>query len=72
MKKLPCYCMILFALLKSAQYLKYWRFPENRFLWTLFPDTVLWTIGYFALCLCAVGLMNVRMIRKTKIKRTST
>ena len=38
-----------------------------HFIWTLFPDTVLWTIGYFAICLCAVGLMNVRMIRKTKI-----
>lgn len=35
MKKLPCYCMILFALLKSAQYLKYWRFPENRSLYSV-------------------------------------
>lgn len=38
-----------------------------RITWTLYPDTVLWTIGYFAVCLCAVGLTNVRTIRKTKI-----
>ena len=37
-----------------------------HFVWTLFPDTVLWTIGYLR-SVFAVGLMNVRMIRKTKI-----
>lgn len=35
--------------------------------WTLFPDTVLWTVGFFAVSLFVVGLFNVRRIRKIKI-----
>ena len=29
-----------------------------HFVWTLFPDTVLWTIGYFAICLCDLSLCS--------------
>lgn len=35
--------------------------------WTLFPDTVLLTIGFFALSFLVVGVFNTRTIRKTKI-----
>lgn len=35
--------------------------------WTLFPDTVLLTIGFFALSFLAVGVFNTRTIQKTKI-----
>lgn len=35
--------------------------------WTLFPDTVLLTICFFAASLLIVGLFNVRTIRKIKI-----
>ena len=35
--------------------------------WTLFPDTVLFTIGFFVLSFLVVGLFNTRTIRKTKI-----
>ncbi|MDE7342031.1 MAG: ABC transporter permease [Lachnospiraceae bacterium] len=35
--------------------------------WTLFPDTVLYTIGFFVLSYLAVGLFNLRTIRKIKI-----
>ena len=35
--------------------------------WTLFPDTVLLTIGFFVLSFLVVGLFNTRTIRKTKI-----
>ena len=35
--------------------------------WTLFPDTVLWTVGFFAISLFVVGLFNVRRIRKSKL-----
>lgn len=34
---------------------------------TLFPDTVLWTAGFFVFSFLAVGVGNVRTIRKTKI-----
>ena len=36
-------------------------------IWTLFPDTVLWTVCFFAASLLVVGLFNVRTIRKIKI-----
>ena len=35
--------------------------------WTLFPDTVLLTIGFFVFSFLVVGLFNTRTIRKTKI-----
>lgn len=35
--------------------------------WTLFPDTVMLTAGFFILSLLVVGLFNTRTIRKTKI-----
>lgn len=35
--------------------------------WTLFPDTVLLTIGFFVLSFLVVGIFNIRTIRKTKI-----
>ena len=38
-----------------------------KIVWTLFPDTVILTIGFFSLSLLAVGLFNVRTIRKIKI-----
>lgn len=35
--------------------------------WTLFPDTVLLTIGFFTLSFLVVGVFNTRTIRKTHI-----
>lgn len=35
--------------------------------WTLFPDTVLLTTGFFVLSFLFVGIFNTRAIRKTKI-----
>ena len=35
--------------------------------WTLFPDTVLLTIGFFTLSFLVIGVFNTRTIRKTKI-----
>ena len=35
--------------------------------WTLFPDTMLWTVGFFFLSFLAVGIFNTRTIRRTKI-----
>ena len=35
--------------------------------WTLFPDTVLWTAGFFLMSFLAVGLLNTRTIRCTPI-----
>ena len=35
--------------------------------WTLFPDTVLWTAGFFLVSFLAVGLFNTRTIRRTPI-----
>lgn len=35
--------------------------------WTLFPDTVLLMIGFFALSFLVVGIFNTRTIQKTKI-----
>lgn len=35
--------------------------------WTLFPDTVLWTVVFFTISFFVVGLFNVRTIRKIKI-----
>lgn len=35
--------------------------------WTLFPDTVLLTIGFFVLSFLVVGIFNTRTIRKMKI-----
>lgn len=38
-----------------------------RISWTLFPDTVLLTIGFFILSFIIVGLFNLRTVRKIKI-----
>ena len=35
--------------------------------WTLFPDTVLLTVGFFMLSFFIVGFQNTRVIQKTKI-----
>lgn len=35
--------------------------------WTLFPDTVLLTVGFFALSFLVVGVFNSRTLQKTKI-----
>ena len=35
--------------------------------WTLFPDTVLWTVAFFVFSFLVVGIFNTRTIRKTKI-----
>lgn len=35
--------------------------------WTLFPDTVLWTVGFFLLSFLAVGLFQTQTIRRTRI-----
>ena len=35
--------------------------------WTLFPDTAAWTVGFFLLSFLAVGLFNTRTIRRTRI-----
>lgn len=40
---------------------------DYRLTWTLFPDTVLLTIGFFVLSFVVVGLFNLRAIRKIKI-----
>ncbi|MBO5278667.1 MAG: FtsX-like permease family protein [Lachnospiraceae bacterium] len=40
---------------------------EYVFSWTLFPDTVLLTVGFFVLCFALAGFFNVRTIRRTKI-----
>lgn len=37
------------------------------FTWTLFPDTVLLTAGYFMLCHMLVGIRNTRILNKSKI-----
>lgn len=38
-----------------------------RLTWTLFPDTVLLTVGFFVLSFAVVGLLNLRAVRKIKI-----
>ena len=35
--------------------------------WTLFPDTVLWTVAFFVFSFLVVGIFNTHTIRKTKI-----
>lgn len=40
---------------------------DYRLSWTLFPDTVILTICFFSCSLLAIGLLNVRTIRKIKI-----
>ncbi|MCM1090102.1 MAG: ABC transporter permease [Butyrivibrio sp.] len=40
---------------------------DYKLSWTLFPDTVILTICFFSLSLWAVGLLNVRTIRRIKI-----
>ena len=40
---------------------------DFRITWTLFPDTVLLTIGFFVLSFIAVGILNLRAIRRLKI-----
>ena len=35
--------------------------------WTLFPDTVLWTMAFFAFSFLVVGIFNTHIIQKTKI-----
>ena len=43
----------------------YWKSYELS--WTLFPDTVLLTVGFFMLSFFIVGFQNTRVIQKTKI-----
>lgn len=38
-----------------------------RITWTLFPDTVFFTVGFFVLSYLFVGMFNLRTIRKIKI-----
>lgn len=38
-----------------------------RLSWMLFPDTMVWTVAFFALSLIVVGFFNIRTIRKIKI-----
>lgn len=40
---------------------------EYALSWTLFPDTVLWTISFFTLSFLVTGMQNTRAIRKTKV-----
>ena len=40
---------------------------DYKLSWTLFPDTVILTICFFAISLLVVGLFNVRTIRRIKI-----
>ena len=40
---------------------------DYKLSWTFFPDTVILTICFFSLSFLAVGLLNVRTIRKIKI-----
>lgn len=40
---------------------------DYKLSWMLFPDTVILTICFFSLSLLAVGLLNVRTIRRIKI-----
>lgn len=40
---------------------------EFRITWTLFPDTVLLTIGFFVLSYIVVGILNLRAIKRLKI-----
>ncbi len=35
--------------------------------WTLFPDTVLWTVAFFTFSFLVVGIFNTHTIQKTKI-----
>lgn len=35
-------------------------------IWTLFPDTVLWTIGFFVLSFGVIGLTSAHTLRKSK------
>lgn len=35
--------------------------------WTLFPDTVLWTVAFFVFSFLVVGIFNTHSIQKTKI-----
>ena len=35
--------------------------------WTLFPDTVLWTVAFFVFSFFVIGIFNTRTIQKTKI-----
>ena len=40
---------------------------EFHITWTLFPDTVLLTIGFFVLSYIVVGILNLRAIKRLKI-----
>lgn len=59
---LGMFCSQLITALLLSQY-----GLEFRLSFMLFPDTVLLTLGYFALSLLAVGLFNVRTLRRIKI-----
>lgn len=37
------------------------------FTWTLFPDTVLLTVGFFTFCQILVGIGNIRILNKSRI-----
>jgi len=43
-------------------------FSENyQFYFSIFPDTIVWTLGFFSALFIVIGLGNVRVIRKQKI-----
>lgn len=39
---------------------------EYELVWTLFPDTVLWTVGFFALSFGVVGFTSAHTLQKSK------
>lgn len=57
---------VLFSQLITAMLLQMFHKPF-QFSFMLFPDTVLLTIAFFLLCFGAVGLFQVRTIRKIKV-----
>ncbi|HEX3028370.1 MAG TPA: ABC transporter permease, partial [Clostridia bacterium] len=43
-------------------------FGENyQFYFSIFPDTIIWTLGFFSSLFIVIGIGNVRVIRKQKI-----
>lgn len=59
---LGVFCSQFITALLLTSYGKYYTLS-----WTLFPDTVLWTICFFTLSFLIVGILNTRTIRKTKV-----
>lgn len=40
---------------------------QYHFMWTLFPDTLLWTLGFFTVSQMVIGVLSVRTIRCTAL-----